>query len=97
MIEWEAVLGDHDICWGRVQNLAEVLDDPLFREREMVINLQPQNGRTVKAIGVPVKLSETAGCVRTPPPDFGEHTSAILSELGYSEEDITRLMKQGVV
>ena len=91
------MLGDHDLCWGRVQNLAEVLDDPLFREREMVLDLQLKNGPTVKAIGVPVKLSETAGSIRTAPPDFGEHTSALLSELGYSEEDIARLTKQGVV
>jgi crotonobetainyl-CoA:carnitine CoA-transferase CaiB-like acyl-CoA transferase len=97
LTEWEAVLGDQDICWGCVQSLAEVLDDPLFRKREMVIDLQQKNGRTLKAIGVPVKLSETAGSIRTPPPDFGEHTSAILSELGYSEQDIARLMKQEVI
>jgi crotonobetainyl-CoA:carnitine CoA-transferase CaiB-like acyl-CoA transferase len=97
LTEWETVLGDQDICWGCVQSLAEVLDDPLFRKREMVIDLQQKNGRTLKAIGVPVKLSETAGSIRTPPPDFGEHTSAILSELGYSEEDIARLMQQEVI
>jgi crotonobetainyl-CoA:carnitine CoA-transferase CaiB-like acyl-CoA transferase len=63
----------------------------------MVIDLQQKNGRTVKAIGVPVKLSETAGSIRTPPPDFSENTSAILSELGYSEDDIARLIKQDVI
>jgi crotonobetainyl-CoA:carnitine CoA-transferase CaiB-like acyl-CoA transferase len=97
LAEWEAVLGDQDICWGRVQTLAEVLEDPLFRKRDMVVDLKQKSGRELKTIGVPVKLSETAGSIRTPPPDFGEHTSAILLELGYCEEDIARLTKQGVI
>ena len=29
--QWDAILGDLDICWGRVQSLPEVLEDPLFR------------------------------------------------------------------
>ena len=94
--EWDAVLGDLDICWGRVQSLSEVLEDPLFRQRDMVVEIKGNDGKTSKTLGVPVKLSETPGSVRTPPVDFGASTPDILRELGYSENEIERFEKEGV-
>jgi len=95
--EWEAVLGELDICWGRVQSLTEVLSDPLFIQREMVVEIEGRDGSKTKTLGVPVKLSETPGSVRTAPVDFGESTPAILQELGYSEEEIKLFADKGVI
>ena len=94
--EWNAVLGDKDVCWGRVQSLSEVLEDPLFRQRKMVVEIKGSDGKRSKTLGVPVKLSETPGAVRTPPVDFGASTTDILRELGYSENEIERFEKDGV-
>jgi crotonobetainyl-CoA:carnitine CoA-transferase CaiB-like acyl-CoA transferase len=95
--EWDAILADHDICWGRVQSLSEVMEDPLFRQREMVVDIKEKDGKTSKTIGVSVKLSETPGAIRTPPVDFGESTAAILGGLGYSEEEIKALSEKEVI
>ena len=95
--EWEAVLGELDICWGRVQSLSDVLQDPLFKERRMVVDIKENDGKMSKTIGVPVKLSATPGSVRTPPVDFGGSTPTILKELGYSEEEIKLLADTGVI
>jgi crotonobetainyl-CoA:carnitine CoA-transferase CaiB-like acyl-CoA transferase len=97
LTEWEAELGDRDICWGPVQSLAEVLDDPLFRERGVVVEIKGQDGQKSKTLGVPVKLSDTPGAVRTPPVDFGESTGAILAELGYTPEEIDTLEEEKVI
>ncbi|MBN2332555.1 MAG: CoA transferase [Deltaproteobacteria bacterium] len=95
--EWDAVLADHDICWGRVQSLSEVMADPLFRQREMVVDVKGKDGSMSKTLGVPVKLSETPGSVRTPPVDFGESTTAILEEFGYTQEEIKTLAEKKVL
>ena len=95
--EWEVILGDLDICWGRVQSLSEVLADPLFRAREMVVEIKGQDGKKSKTLGVPVKLSDTPGSIRTPPVGFGESTAAILRELGYTEEEIEALVEKEVI
>ena len=95
--EWEATLGDLDICWGRVQSLSEVLDDPLFRQREMVVEINGQDSKKSKTLGVPVKLSDTPGSVRTAPVGFGESTAAILEELGYTSEEIKALAEKEVI
>ncbi len=97
LAEWEVELGDLDICWGRVQSLAEVLDDPLFRARDVVVEIEGQDGQKTKTLGVPVKLSDTPGAVRTPPVDFGASTAAILEELGYTDADIRELQDKKVI
>jgi crotonobetainyl-CoA:carnitine CoA-transferase CaiB-like acyl-CoA transferase len=94
---WDSELGDLDICWGRVQNLEEVLKAPLFREREMVVDLEGKNGKTTPVIGIPIKLSQTPGKVRTPAVGFGESTVHILREIGYPEDDIATFQKKGIV
>lgn len=97
LAEWEIILSSEDVCWGRVQNLSEVLEDPLFAEREMVIEFTSKDGKKRKALGIPVKLSETPGTVRTPPPGFGENTEEILSELGYENDMIKEFGKKGII
>jgi crotonobetainyl-CoA:carnitine CoA-transferase CaiB-like acyl-CoA transferase len=95
--EWDAELAHLEICWGRVQTFSEMLDDPLFREREMILELEGNTGDTQSAIGVPVKLSDTPGSVRRAAVDFGESTATILEELGYSKKEIKRLDRAKVI
>ena len=94
--EWDAILADLDICWGKIQSIREVLEDPLFLERETVVEIESKNGKKSKTLGVAVKLSETPGSVRTPPVDFGESTAVILQELGYTDKDINEFEEKGV-
>lgn len=95
--QWDAELADLDICWGRVQTFSEMLADPLFREREMILELQGNAGEKKTAIGIPVKLSKTPGSVRSAAVDFGESTGPILKELGYTEEEIELFTGKNVI
>ena len=42
--EWDAELAPLEICWGRIQTFSEMLEDPLFKEREMILELQGKSG-----------------------------------------------------
>ena len=95
--EWDAELAHLEICWGKVQTFSEVLDDPLFREREMILELQGKTGEKRSEIGVPVKLSATPGSVRSEAVDFGKSTAPILKELGYSQDQITEFTEKDVI
>jgi len=86
--EWDDELSQLDVCYSPINNISEVLNDPFFKEREMVIPIKNADGKEQKVIGVTAKLSETPGSIRTPPVKFGESTNEILSELGYSQDDI---------
>ncbi len=83
---------------GRVNTMDRVFSHPQIKPRNMVVELDHPTARKVKLVGVPVKYSETPGSVRLPPPLLGQHTDQILSELlGYSQEKINGLRKEGVV
>jgi len=52
---------------------------------------------SIKVLGTPIKLSATPAHVRTAPPILGQHTDAVLAELGLSAADITRLRADAVI
>lgn len=95
--EWSGMLGDLDICWGPVYNLKEAMQDKHLREREMFVEFKDHDGKKADTIGIPVKLSETPGSLRTQPVTFGKHTKDVLTELGYSEDEIAKLFDEQVV
>jgi crotonobetainyl-CoA:carnitine CoA-transferase CaiB-like acyl-CoA transferase len=97
LAQWEEELANIDACWAPVKSLDDVLHAPLFRERDMVVKIEGEAGDTTPLLGTPIKLSDTPGGIRTAPPAFGGNTRAILSEFGYSSEEIKMLQEKGVV
>ena len=97
LAQWEAEFSRMDVCVSAVSTLEEVLSAPLFLEREMVMDLPGASGKNEKALGVPVKLSETPGAVKTASISFGADTEAILREYGYSPGQIRQLAESNVI
>jgi len=94
--QWQAFASEHDCCLEPVLDLDEALDSELVRAREMVVPLeQPGAGSEVRLLGVPVKLSRTPGAPAGPGPALGEHTTEVLSSLGYSDDEIAELLDGG--
>ena len=97
LAEWEEKFADMDACVCGVQTMDELAEDSLFREREMVVDLEGAEGESLTTLGVAVKLDRTPGSVRRPPPAFGADTRAVLRELGYPEKRIDEFHKEGIV
>jgi formyl-CoA transferase/CoA:oxalate CoA-transferase len=83
---------------GSVRDLHELFSDPQVAARGMVTELQHPTVGPLRVLGTPVKLSETPGSIRTPPPRLGEHTDAVLmNDLGIAREDVNALRAKGVI
>jgi len=95
--EWMNDLRPLDICFSKLNNLEEALNDPHLKARGMVVEVDHPRDGMFKTIGFPVKFSETPYSVKMAPPGFGEHTKEILMELGYTSKEIEQLEKNGVV
>ncbi len=82
---------------GRIYNVADIVADPHYQARGMILDADLPGGAKVKMPGIVPKLSETPGSVNWQGPALGQHTDSVLSELGMSAADIAQLKHSGVV
>lgn len=95
--EWVSIFEKNGIPCGPIFSVAEVLEHPQVRAREMVIERPHPKLKSVRLTGVPVKLSATPGEAGSAPPLLGQHTEELLRDLGYGDEQLADFKKRGVV
>ena len=95
--EWLQRLEANDVPVVPLYNMAEVLVDPQVRHLDLVEEVaHPQAGK-LQFVGGPVRYDSLAKEPSTPPPLLGEHSAAILKELGYGQSTIDQLALAGIV
>src|SRR5881296_2779667 len=92
-----ARMSEAGIPAGPINTVGEILEDPHIHAREMVVELTHPEYGPFKALGIPIKLSDTPAAVDKAPPRFGEHNREVLSRLGYGEGEIRKLAEAGVI
>ena len=95
--DWFAKLDAAGLSCGPINTLQQVFADPQVRSRGMRIEMEHAVSGTVPLVGSPLKLSASPVSYRRAPPTLGEHTRAILAELGYDAAEIAALHDAGVV
>ncbi len=80
-----------DILCAPVNAIDAALADPQIASNRMVVDMRHPDYGTIKVIGTPVKLEDTPGSMRLPPPRLGEHTAEVLADLGFTREEIAAL------
>jgi crotonobetainyl-CoA:carnitine CoA-transferase CaiB-like acyl-CoA transferase len=96
--EWIRRLKQEGCICTPVQTLTEVTQDPQAFANNYFIEIDhPVWKRRVREVGFPWDFSGTPASWRKPAPQLGEHTEEILTELGYSKEEIERLRSSRVI
>jgi crotonobetainyl-CoA:carnitine CoA-transferase CaiB-like acyl-CoA transferase len=85
------------IPFGPVMDIAEIMVDPHFAARQMIVDVEQPGAAPIQIAGVPIKMTETPGGVMRRSPLLGEDTAALLSGLGLSEDEIQTLVDQRIV
>ena len=83
---------------GRINSVADALDDPHTVARDMIETVEHSTIGALKMLGIPFKFSDTACSVRRAPPTLGQHSDEILAgELGLDAKAIAELRQAKVV
>jgi crotonobetainyl-CoA:carnitine CoA-transferase CaiB-like acyl-CoA transferase len=80
--EWVEALTAAGVPCGPIHDYRQVFEDPHTRAREMEVTIEHPVEGAMRALGIPVKLSDTPGSIRRPAPLLGEHTDEVLREAG---------------
>jgi crotonobetainyl-CoA:carnitine CoA-transferase CaiB-like acyl-CoA transferase len=94
---WLERLGAAEIPCGPIQGVLEALESEQARAREMTVEVEHPLLGALRQVGVPFKLAVTPATIRSAPPLLGEHSTEILTELGYDEAAIDRLRADRVI
>lgn len=96
--EWTAALDAVKVPCGPIMNMEQVFNDPQVQARDMIVEvLHPEAGKT-RVPGFPIKFSGTPASIKSPAPGLGEHNADIYGKvLGFSEEELEQLKKDGVI
>ncbi len=93
--EWVALLAPHDVCCEPVLAPEELPDHPLHRARGSFFPVEGL-GAVARHAATPVRIRGVT-MPRRPPPGLGEHTAEILSEAGFSTDEVAALARGGAI
>ena len=89
--DWLAKFAAAEIPAASIHTVAEAVNDAQTRARGLIVQLEHPALGTARSIANPIRFSTMPVSYRLPPPLLGEHTSEILSCLGYSEKDVREM------
>jgi crotonobetainyl-CoA:carnitine CoA-transferase CaiB-like acyl-CoA transferase len=95
---WIAKLQAVGVPCGRINSVAQALDDPQAAARAMIETAEHPAVGPLKMLGIPFKFSGTPCAVRYPPPTLGQHSEEILAgDLGLDAKAIAELRQTKVI
>ncbi|MFQ6027510.1 MAG: CaiB/BaiF CoA transferase family protein [Dehalococcoidia bacterium] len=95
--ECVSLIEEAGIPCGPINTVSDVVNDPQVRARNMMVDIPHPHIPDLRVPNSPLKLIETPPSVRRPPPLLGQHNEEVLTEIGYSPEQIGDLKTRGVI
>jgi crotonobetainyl-CoA:carnitine CoA-transferase CaiB-like acyl-CoA transferase len=95
--EWMTLLEANDVPFAPVHNIPDVIDDPQVRHLETFHKLRHPTEGEITAIRRPVRIDGGRDGSDLPAPTLGEHTLAVLKELGYDQDAVASLRAASVI
>ncbi len=95
--DWVNFLAEYGLPVAPVQDYAQVVEDPQVLANDYIVTLDHPRAGPVRMIGPAVQLDRSPGSIRTPAPEFGQHTEEVLLEHNFTWDEITALKQAGAI
>ena len=95
--EWLTLFDEKGLPCGPINTVTEMFEDPQTIERKMIVDVKNEKAGSFKAIGMPIKFSDTKVEDTKESPTFGQHTKQILLDYGFESDEIDYLIVKNVI
>jgi crotonobetainyl-CoA:carnitine CoA-transferase CaiB-like acyl-CoA transferase len=95
--EWLTLFDEKGLPCGPINTVTEMFEDPQTIERKMIVDVKNEKAGSFKAIGMPIKFSDTKVEDTKESPTFGQHTKQILLDYGFESNEIDYLTVKNVI
>ena len=95
--EWIKIFDKEGLPCGPINTITEMHQDPHTIDRKMVIEVENKTAGKSKAIGMPIKFSDTNSENNKGAPIFGQHTDTVLKDFGYTQGQIEEFKSKGII
>lgn len=95
--EWLSLLDAHGIPCAPVHTLGELDQHPHTAASDMILTYRHRDGHDLKGVATPLRIEGERPALRSAPPALGEHSRAVLRELGCGEEVVEEWIARGIV
>lgn len=89
--------GSFEKCPAEIEPELQYMINTVALQAYTALNCQVYGSIDIKLVATPIKFRQNPASVRTPAPNIGQHTEEILSEIGYTWEDIAQFKEQGII
>lgn len=90
-------LVEEDVPAGPVLSLEELIDDPQIKHNGSIVEVEHPSAGTLRQAAPPARFDRTPSAAGSPPPLLGEHTDAVLADLGVDDGERAELREAGVI
>jgi len=94
---WLKLFEENDVPSAPVNTRLEFMDDPQVRHNHMIVEIEDRYFGKMRQMGIPVTLTDYPPQIKSPAPAPGEHTTAVLKQLGYQSREISSMRRKGVI
>jgi len=94
---WVELLNRNDVPCGAILSLENALNQPQVQHRQTLQKVAVEGIGELQLFGLSAKLEKTPGGIKSPPPRLSAHTNAILTGLGYSQDDLNRFNEARII